>query len=123
MQAIQQFDSTFSKEEIAYITRTVADTAKALCGDRLKRVVLYGSYARGDYKDWSDVDIMLLIDGDAGTVHRMERAVADALSELNYRMNILLSVIAVPFARYEEYKTDLPFYANIDAEGVQIYAQ
>ena len=29
-------------------------------GDRLKAVYLYGSYARGDYREGSDVDVMIL---------------------------------------------------------------
>ncbi len=30
-------------------------------GDRLKGVYLYGSYARGDYRQGSDVDVMILL--------------------------------------------------------------
>ena len=30
-------------------------------GDRLKAVYLYGSYARGDYRQGSDVDVMILL--------------------------------------------------------------
>ena len=33
-----------------------------LLGDRLKKVILYGSYARGDYSENSDIDIMILTD-------------------------------------------------------------
>lgn len=31
-------------------------------GKHLKTVILYGSYARGDYRDDSDIDIMVLLD-------------------------------------------------------------
>ena len=30
-------------------------------GDKLKAVYLYGSYARGDYRDGSDVDVMIVL--------------------------------------------------------------
>ncbi len=33
-----------------------------LYGERLKTVILYGSYARGDFKPDSDIDIMILVD-------------------------------------------------------------
>ncbi len=35
---------------------------KGLLGEHLKKVILYGSYARGDFQDSSDIDIMFLTD-------------------------------------------------------------
>ena len=31
----------------------------SIYGTHLKKIILYGSYARGDYRDDSDIDIML----------------------------------------------------------------
>ena len=33
----------------------------AIYGNHLKKIILYGSYARGDYRDDSDIDIMILL--------------------------------------------------------------
>ena len=33
-----------------------------ILGKRLKKVILYGSYARGDFNEDSDIDIMILTD-------------------------------------------------------------
>ena len=35
---------------------------KSILGDKLDKVILYGSYARGDFRPDSDVDIMILVD-------------------------------------------------------------
>ena len=35
---------------------------KEILGNRLKKVILYGSYARGDYSKNSDIDLMILTD-------------------------------------------------------------
>ena len=43
---------------IQYFTNRV----RTLLGNRVKKIILYGSYARGDYNDSSDVDIMILTD-------------------------------------------------------------
>lgn len=33
-----------------------------ILGDRIKKIILYGSYARGDFNKNSDIDIMILTD-------------------------------------------------------------
>ena len=50
-----------TKNQLHIITETVAQEAKARLGDNLDAVVLYGSYARGDYSDESDIDIMVRV--------------------------------------------------------------
>ncbi len=41
----------------------MVETARRAFGERLRRIVLYGSYARGDYDAESDVDLLVLADG------------------------------------------------------------
>lgn len=40
----------------------VAATAKSVFGNNLQSMILYGSYARGDYSEDSDIDIMIIAD-------------------------------------------------------------
>ena len=54
---------------------------KKIYGNHLKQVILYGSYARGDYTKDSDVDIMLLVDLDETELDTF----SDALSGLEDR--------------------------------------
>ena len=39
-----------------------AQGTKKIFKNNLSRLIVYGSYARGDYKDNSDIDIMILLD-------------------------------------------------------------
>ena len=38
------------------------EEVKKIYGERLKSVILYGSYARGDFRPDSDIDIMIMVD-------------------------------------------------------------
>ena len=35
---------------------------KRIYGSHVKQIILYGSYARGDFRPDSDVDIMIMVD-------------------------------------------------------------
>ena len=51
-----------SQSKLNQILNEVAAAAKDTFGDDLQSVILYGSYARGDYDDASDIDIMIIAD-------------------------------------------------------------
>lgn len=46
--------------EINDIINQFVEGVNKILGDRVKKIILYGSYARGDYNDSSDIDIMIL---------------------------------------------------------------
>lgn len=115
--AMIDFPSLFTEEQIDYIGRSVVDAARQVCGDKLRDVILYGSYARGDFKEWSDVDIMVLADADDMECKRLDDALEKELFELAYHMNLLLSVIVTPYARFERMKKAYPYYRNANKEG------
>lgn len=46
------------------IAHEVVEKIKPIFEDRLKKVILFGSYARGDYDGESDIDIMVMVDDD-----------------------------------------------------------
>jgi predicted nucleotidyltransferase len=58
-----------SKEEVLRIVRELHMQLDVIYGDRLKGVYLYGSYARGDAREDSDIDVAVVL---AGMVRRGE---------------------------------------------------
>jgi predicted nucleotidyltransferase len=117
---IINFDNIFSEEQLDYITQKVAEEARTVFDNTLREVILYGSYARGDHKQWSDVDIMILADVDELTAKKLDGELTKRLSNLDYRMNMLLSTIVVPFSRFEYFNEYYPFYMNVRKDGVRI---
>lgn len=94
---------------------------KKIYGQHLKQIILYGSYARGDYRDDSDIDIMILLD-----MSDIElKGYRHQLSEFTYDFNMDYDLDIKPIAKSEEHfnkwVTNYPFYANIRREGVRLY--
>ena len=48
-------------ENVSSIIYKFSQEVKRMLGEKLTKVIVYGSYARGDYRDNSDVDIMILV--------------------------------------------------------------
>ena len=116
---MMNYADVFTKEQLDHIADNVIAAAQKICGDKLRDIILYGSYARGDFQPGSDVDIMILVDGDAVDCKRINAEISDALHELDYQMNLLLSVTVTPYSQFTNWKQSYPYYRNIDTEGVR----
>ena len=94
---------------------------KGIYGSHLKTVILYGSYARGDYREDSDIDIMILLDIDDLEIKNFGRE----LSYMTYDFNMDHDVDIKPIAKYREHfrywLNAYPFYANVEREGIKLY--
>ena len=53
---------------------------KRILGTKLTKIILYGSYARGDYRDNSDIDIMVLTTLSDDKIEKIETQVFDRRS-------------------------------------------
>ena len=94
---------------------------KKIYGTHLRKVILYGSYARGDFKSDSDVDIMILLDISDVDL----KAYSQQLSYMTYVFNLDNDLDIKPIAKSEEHfnkwVVNYPFYANVNKEGVVLY--
>ncbi len=94
---------------------------KKIYGSHIREIILYGSYARGDFKKDSDVDIMILLN-----ISELElKAYSQQLSYMTYDFNLDNEVDIKPIAKSEahfrKWSENYPFYANIQREGVILY--
>ena len=89
-----------------------------ILGNRLKKIILYGSYARGDYNNSSDIDILVLTDYNPSQFY----SVLKKLSSITYDIELDYNVILIPLINniktYNEGMDTIPFYTNIKKEGV-----
>lgn len=94
---------------------------KKIYGKHLRKVILYGSYARGDFRADSDVDIMVLLDMSDLDL----KAYSQQLSYMTYDFNLDNDLNIKPIAKSEDHfkkwVVNYPFYANVYKEGVVLY--
>lgn len=104
------------------IVALLANKAKEIACDKLVKVILYGSYARGDYEEWSDIDVMVLVNGDDHTTKLFEQELWEYCNDLELNYDVVLSVIVKDYNHFQNWKNVLPFYANVQNEGVVVNA-
>lgn len=95
---------------------------KIIYGDKLKRIILYGSYARGQENEGSDLDIMVLVSTSEKEIKRKRDKVLDLTVDLTTRFGIVLSIIENNHDYFYEWLPVLPFFASVEKEGVNLYA-
>ena len=96
--------------QISQAIQRVAPTATA---------ILYGSEARGDARSDSDIDVLILLDGDKLTI-KQEMEVTGPLNEIEWQTGVLVSPTVMLRKQWENMPFKTPFYINVMNEGVRI---
>ena len=87
-------------------------------GKHLKKVILYGSYARGDYRDDSDIDIMILTTLTDEEIKKTEPMLFDLAFDFQMDYGVDISVVVKNKDQFEYWLGALPFYNNVKKEGI-----
>lgn len=110
------------KLELQTVLNKVRSESKRLYGSRLDKIILYGSYARGDHTEESDIDIMIVLDCDMDEIRKMRSAASEMASDISLEQGVFLSVLLKDKKQFEENIDFLPFYQNVVREGIVVYS-
>lgn len=94
--------------QIKEIIRQVAPTAET---------ILFGSEARGEARPDSDIDLLILLDGDKLSLAN-EETVTLPLYELELKTGVCISPIVMLKKQWRNRPFKTPFYVNVVNEGV-----
>lgn len=113
--------------EIKGITQLRLNEQRALCElkEKLLRrfpeieIILYGSKARGDDQEFSDIDLLLIVDS------QVNRHLKEEITEIKYELELKYDVIfGIIIENRNFWKSPLanamPLYWNIDREGIRL---
>lgn len=107
-----------TKNEAMIVLQEVYEGCLAIFG-KIKEAYLYGSYARGDYHDDSDIDILLTVELPQSVISRHRSDIAELSSDLSLKHDITVSVSVKPAEQFERLIDALPFYQNVKREGIK----
>ncbi len=93
---------------------------KDILGNKIKRIILYGSYARGDYNPSSDVDIMILTNMTNEEIEEIREIISDVLFDIQTEEDVYISPIIKNIDNYNTKTGFVPFYMNVQKEGVEL---
>lgn len=101
--------------EIDPILKEFREKVEELYGNRLKKIVLYGSYARDQATQDSDIDLAIVLEGEIAAGKEIDRMI-DILTEINLSYGVLISIY--PVSEKDYLVVNSPLLLNIRKEGV-----
>lgn len=109
-------------EPVTTIMNEIVMEMKTLFGYKLRQVLLFGSYARGEQEEYSDMDVMVLVDINDEEIKKYNDAIIDVMSDISLRYGILPTIIGKNYEHFNHWVPYLPFYRNVKVEGIEFYA-
>lgn len=111
-----------SQNEVRMIVHKLYTSLCALFPQERFDAILFGSYARNEAEEGSDIDVMFLVDASRQTIAERSWQIGEAAAELLMEYGILVSPIVENREYFLKHADVLPFYRNIQKEGVRISA-
>jgi len=108
------------EKQKAVITRVVKEVKNYL-GEKLDKIILFGSYARGDYDEHSDIDIMVLADIEPDETPKYRNGIFEISHNIGFKNDILVSLMIKSSKFFNANLQTLGFYKNIIREGKLLY--
>ena len=94
------------------------DRLAAHYGDRLVRAVLFGSYARGEATEESDVDVLVVLEGEVDSWEE-GKVLSEIEVDLMFKYGPALSIVVVDRAIWDR---GWSFIQNVQEDGVPLAA-
>ena len=110
-----------ANQKLNKLTEDVVKVVKNVANEKVHKIYLYGSYARGDFDGESDIDIMVILDCKKNDVQSFRRRMCYYASRLGLEYDIEVSILMRDKENFYNNQDIMPFYQNIINEGIEIY--
>jgi predicted nucleotidyltransferase len=106
-----------SIKDIKPILDEAKERLQNIYGRRLKEIILYGSYARGDATEGSDIDLILILEDISNPISELEQFSGE-IHQLDFLYDTVISIIPIEARQYQTRR--LPIILNAKREGIPI---
>ena len=107
-----------SLTSIAPAVSEIMRSLHELYGDRLAYITLYGSHARNEATPDSDIDILVVLQGNVKPCTEITNT-GEIISQLSLQFDTVLSCLFISETEYLNHIS--PLLLNIRREGIQLY--
>jgi len=101
--------------QLKKILGKLKDNLKSIYNQNLDAVILYGSQARNEAVEGSDIDVLVLLNNEVKPIKEL-RKINEFLSETSLKFNQVISCVFMSKKRYENEHS--PLILNIKKEGI-----
>ncbi|MDO4962443.1 MAG: nucleotidyltransferase domain-containing protein [Eubacteriales bacterium] len=109
-------------DQLKLIIDRIVDLYRNVYGDKIVSIILYGSYANGTANEYSDIDLVAIVSGSRDALQNDIRKIWEITADMEIDYGVILSPTVIPYDEFEKYKHDIPYYRNIDKDGIRIVA-
>lgn len=108
-------------EEVQEELEKVKKALKKILGEHLKKILLFGSYARQDANQESDLDLVVLTDLEDTDLKEKSDAIRNRCADLFIEYSVLPTVMLRNEQQFLERSQYVPFYMTVKEEGIPLY--
>ena len=102
------------------ICKRVVAAYRRAYGDDIEAIYLYGSYARGDFDEDSDIDFAAIVKGDMSASYKKRKQVWADTNKMDLELDIITSPMIISSQIFNDYKDEVGYYGSILQEGIRL---
>jgi predicted nucleotidyltransferase len=102
---------------VSQAVRALKHHLEEIYGARFQSLYLFGSYARGDYREDSDVDLLIVLSGEVNPCQEIDH-LSGLVADLSWRYGVFLTILPIPADWLLNRQS--PLYVRVRQEGIPL---